>query len=59
MYKVFYNGCKAKQFANKTFPSYDAARNAVRKYIRARYGALDYANANPAISDFGFSVKAA
>lgn len=51
MYKVLYQGRRAKQF--KTFTNYDDARNAVRRYIRNWLGPL---NKNPAITDYGFAI---
>lgn len=60
MYKVLYRGKAHKAFRKSKFTSYDAARNAARKYIRSQWpiSAASYTNSNPAISDFGFSVKA-
>lgn len=51
MYKVLYNGKRAKQF--RIFSDYDTARNAVRRYIRNWYGPFDV---NPTITQFGFSI---
>lgn len=51
MYKVLYQGSRAKQF--RRFNSYDEARNAVRRYLRNWFGPFKN---NPAIQDFGFSI---
>jgi hypothetical protein len=57
MYKVLHNGKRHKAFGGTCFKTYDAARNAIRKYLRTWFDASVYSNSNPAISDFGFSVK--
>ena len=55
MYKVLYQGRRAKQFSK--FNSYDEARNAVRRYIRNWFG--PFYDKNPAITKFGFTITKA
>lgn len=59
MFKIIRNN---RRFNNKTFTSYEAARSYVRKWLRKNMtmSVKDTAKySNPAISLFGFKIKAA
>jgi hypothetical protein len=59
IYTVKRNGSLPKSLKGTTFNSYETARSAVRKYIRTmkNYSSAFYSNDNPAITEFGFSIK--
>lgn len=63
MYKIYVNGRLSK--ANQVFFSYDDARNFARKLIRKRKDYFPVVHGlknkvmNPALSDYGYSIRAA
>lgn len=56
MYTILRCNKKHKDFKTN-FRSYEAARSAVRKYIRAVLDKANWGGMNPPISDFGFTIK--
>jgi hypothetical protein len=56
MYVIHRSKTMPKMFRNATFRSYDAARAAVRKWIRNHLD-LNTAWFTPSLTEFGFSIR--